>query len=630
MSQPESGAWKALKTFWRGINLVRLLIINLLFFGFLALVLFVVLQHRKTPVAEPNHLVLEIGPAGRLVEQTHNPVGRAIAHLEHIPSGHETGLADVLRGIRLASRDPHIRAIVLDTDRFTGGGMPEIDSVRRALLHFEKTGKPVIAIGRSYDTSQYLLASVATQIDVSPEGGVIPSGFGLYEPYLAQLLKRLGVDVYVVRVGKYKDAVEPLLRNHMTAPSRKQWTAYLTGLWTHYEHEVAVSRDLPPDAVGDYVGQAVSALRKNGGDMARYALAAHLVTAIQTRPEIHAALRGLVGPSGAGRTGFHHLGLMAYLALHPKVVDLTGKPEIALIHADGDIVSGSAPPGEIGSRSLVNLIRAARRDTQVKALVLRVNSPGGSAAASDEILHAIVAFEQTGRPVVVSMGDMAASGGYWISMAADRIYAEPTTLTGSIGIFGIFPDVAPLLAKIGISVHGVGTTPLSGQFNPMRPLSQTARTLFRIEVLHGYQDFIDQVAHFRHLTPQRVNAIGRGHIWIGRTAIRLGLVNDLGGLSDALRGAAQLSHLVHYQVVTFQKPLPLYVHFLLSLSRLSPGGSSAAAQILNPSLPGWLGLLERLPGMSGTGSVLRSELGFLKSRRGVYAYCLGCRVALLH
>ncbi len=630
MSQSESGAWQALKMFGHGINFIRLLIINLLFFGFLALVLFLMLQHRKTPVAEPSRFVLEIGPTGRLVEQVHNPLGRALARLEQLQTGQETTVSDVLRAIRLATHDSHVRAIVLDTDHFTGGGMPEIDSVRRALLHFEKTGKPVIAIGRNYDTAQYLLASVATEIDVSPEGGVIPSGFGLYEPYMANLLKRLGVDVYVVRVGKYKDAVEPFLRNHMTAPSREQWTAYLGGLWKHYEGEVSRSRHLTPDAVEGYVDQAVTALQKNGGDLARYALAAHLVTAIQTRPEIHAALRHLVGPSEIGRSGFNHLGLTAYLALHPKVQDLTGQPVIALIHADGDIVSGSAPPGEIGSQSLINLIRAARRDVQVKALVLRVNSPGGSAAASDEILHAITAFEKTGRPVVVSMGDMAASGGYWISMAADRIYAEPTTLTGSIGIFGIFPDIAPLLAKIGVSVHGVGTTPLSGQFNPMRPLSQTARTLFRIEVLHGYQDFIDQVAHFRHLTPTRVNAIGRGHIWIGQAALRLGLVNDLGGLSSALQGAAQLSHLVHYQVVTFRKPLPFYVHFLLGFSHLSPGGASASAWVLNPPLPGWLGWVAGLPGVSGTGRALRSELGFLKSRRGVYAYCLGCEAALLH
>ena len=459
---------------------------------------------------------------------------------------------------------------------------------------------------------------------------MIPSGFGLYEPYMANLLKRLGIDVYVVRVGKYKDAVEPFLRNHMTAPSREQWTAYLDGLWKHYQDEVALSRHLTPEAVDDYVDQAVAALRKNGGDLARYALAAHLVTAIRTRPEIHTALRRLVGPPGANRSGFRHLGLAAYLALHPEAPDLAVHPEIALIHADGDIVSGVAPTGEIGSRSLVSLIRSARRDPEVKALVLRVNSPGGSAAASDEILHAIVAFEKTGRPVVVSMGDMAASGGYWISMAADRIYAEPTTLTGSIGIFGIFPDVAPLLKKIGVTIHGVGTTPLAGQFNPMRPLSRTARTLFRIEVLHGYQDFIDQVAHFRHLTPQRVNAIGRGHIWIGRTALRLGLVNDLGGLSAAVRGAAQLGHVIHYRVVTFKKPLPLYVRFLLSLSHLNPGAASASSLIAPPHLPGWMGLFSELPGLSAAGRALHSQLGFLKSRHGVYAYCLGCRAALLH
>lgn len=322
------------------------------------------------------------------------------------------------------------------------------------------------------------------------------------------------------------------------------------------------------------------------------------------------------------------MGLHAYLNHHPQALIVpTGTPEIAVIRADGDIVSGQAPPGTIGSRSLIKLIRTARLDPHVRALVLRINSPGGSANASAEIMHAVEAFQATGRPVVVSMGDMAASGGYWISMAAKRIYAEPTTLTGSIGIFGIFPNATGLLKKIGVRFQGVGTTPLSGQFSPFMPLSKTAQTLFRIEILHGYREFIDHVARFRHLTPARVNAIGRGHIWVGSEALRLGLVNRLGGLQAAVQGAARLAHLVHYHVVSVRAQLTPVERFLVLMAH------AHEVETWSPVLGRGLGLGGALGVPAPIGALwhhVKEQLGFLRSRSGIYAYCLGCRSALLH
>lgn len=626
MSQ-QSGTSHPLKTLGHGINLVRVVILNLVFFGILALVVMVLLYHPRVP-AEPASFALVIGPSGELVEQLHNPVGQALRRIEHLGRAEETALPDVLRGIRLASTDPRVKAIVLETDHFVGGGMPEIDAVRRALFRFEKTGKPVIAIGRSYDTAQYLLASAATRVYLSPEGGVIPSGFGIYEPYMAKLLKRIGIHVYVVRVGKYKDAVEPFIRNHMSRPSRDQWSVYFDAIWDRYLEEVSLARHIPPGALTRYIDQAAQHLAKSGGNLARYALMAHLVNAVATRPAVHALLRKLVGPNGVDASGFSEMGLKAYLDHHPRFyVPGDGSERIALIHADGDIVSGRAPPGEIGSKSLIGLIREARLNPDVRALVLRVNSPGGSANASDEILHAIEAFEATGRPVVVSMGDMAASGGYWISMAANRIYAEPTTLTGSIGIFGIFPNASPLLNKIGVHVEGVGTTPLTGQFSPLMPLSKTAKTLFRVEILHGYHDFIDHVAKFRHLTPERVNAIGRGHIWVGTEALKLGLVNQLGGLERAIQGAAHLAHLVHYRVVTLRQPLTWTEKLIVKLAHLHEAGILGRGLLQNA---GTAPSLEVPVPVGAFWHTLQDEFGFLKSRTGIYAYCLGCRSVLLH
>ncbi|MHB1543973.1 MAG: signal peptide peptidase SppA [Gammaproteobacteria bacterium] len=626
MSQ-QSGIGQTFKTLGHGLNLLRVVILNLIFFGILALII-VALVHQPRQPAEPARFALVIGPSGELVEQLHNPVGQALRRIEHLGRADETALPAVLRGIRLATHDPRVKAIVLETDHFSGGGMPEIDAVRRALFRFEKTGKPVVAIGRSYDNAQYLLASAATEIYLSPEGGVIPSGFGIYEPYMAKLLKRIGIHVYVVRVGKYKDAVEPFLRNSMSQPSRKQWSAYFDSIWNRYVDEVSVARHLKSGVLTRYIDQAAVHLAHSGGNLARYALQAHLVNTVATRPAVNAILRKLVGPNGADASGFSQMNLKTYLGHHPHLfVTGEGSERIALIHADGDIVSGRAPPGEIGSRSLIGLIREARLNPHIRALVLRVNSPGGSANASDEILHAIEAFEATGRPVVVSMGDMAASGGYWISMAANRIYAEPTTLTGSIGIFGIFPNATGLLNKLGVHVEGLGTTPLTGQFSPLMPLSNMAKTLFRVEVLHGYHDFIDHVARFRHLTPRRVNAIGRGHIWVGSEALKLGLVDQLGGLRAAVQGAASLAHLIHYRVETIRPTLTLTEKLIVKLAHLHEAAALSRWLIRGS---GVTSRLEATVPVRALWHTLKGEFGFLKSRSGIYAYCLGCRSALLH
>jgi protease-4 len=620
----ESSSWRAIRIVLRGLNLLRLTILNIVFFALLILVLVALASiHAPPRVVEPHSAVLVVRLRGKLVEEAHNPVARAVRRIEGLRSGRDIVLGRLLRAIRVAARDPRIHGLVLETEGFAGGGMPELGAVRRALLDFRHRGKPVVAYGRhGFSEAAYYLASVATRIDMGGDGAVDLEGFGMQVPYMASLLHRLGVHVYVTRVGKYKDAVEPFLRNSMSASSRAQWTAYFDALWGTYVRRVEASRHLPPGSLEHDLAAFVPDLRAVHGNAARLALAWHLVDRLVTHHAFRTFLAKRFGHGRHGR-GYAAIGWRRYLSLNPRPAP-GNRPEVALIHASGDIVSGSAPPGTIGSRTLIRLIDRARRDPRVKALVLRVDSPGGSALASDEILHALEAFRASGKAFVVSMGNVAASGGYWISMAAQRIYASPTTLTGSIGIFGIVPNFSGTLKKIGVHVGGVGTTPLTFSTSVLTPWTPEGRAIFRMEVLDGYRRFIDNVARFRHMTPARVNAIGRGHIWIATTALHLGLVNRLGGLRAAEAEAAKLAKIApRYAVVRFTPALTPYERLLVQFARMhgnaktSAGGWSWAALLgrggFRAGAAVWLARHHRL---------FRPLAAlFHSSRPGIYAYC---------
>jgi protease-4 len=619
----ESSSWRTIRTVLRGLNILRLTILNIVFFALLILVVALIASiHTPRTVPEPSSAALVVRLRGRLVEQLHNPVGQAIRRIEGLHGGRVIVLRRLERAIRLAARDPRIRGLVLETEGFAGGGMPELGALRRALLAFARHGKPVLAYGRhGFNEAGYYLASVANHVWMGRDGAVELNGFGMQIPYFAALLHKLGVRVYVTRVGKYKDAVEPFLRNSMSLPSRTQWTAYFDALWNTYVRRVQAARRLPPDSIEHDIANIVPDLRAVHGNAARLALAWHLVDRLMTRRAFLTALAKEFG-HGPGGHGYAGIGWRRYLRAHPRAWHRS-RPEIALVYATGDIVTGSAPIGTIGSRTLVRLINRARRDPHVKALVLRVDSPGGSALASDEILHALEAFRASGKTFVVSMGNMAASGGYWISMAAQRIYAAPTTLTGSIGIFGIVPNFSGTLRKIGVHVGGVGTTPLTLSTSPLTPWSPESLAIFRMEVHDGYRKFIDNVARFRRMTPARVNAIGRGHIWVATTALHLGLVDRLGGLHAALAGAAKLAHIApRYAVVRFAPVLTPYQRFLIKLSRLRQKSAASVG-----GWP-WAGLLGH-GGFRAAAAVwlarhrplFRPLATLFRSRPGVYAYC---------
>ena len=403
----------------------------------------------------PSSAALVVDLQGDLVEQfSGDPTARAINRLFGQKQQTQTRLRDVVEAIDKARYDGRIKALVLATDQMQGAGLEQLQYIAHAIRDFEKSGKPVYALGDSYDQAQYYLASTADVIFIHPQGRVFLRGFSLYQPYFKDALDKLGVEWNVFRVGKYKSAVEPFIRNDMSPEAREDYTSLLDALWTDYQVEVTRARKLPGDAIKNYIDKLPASLAAVGGDDARLALDAKLVDRIAEPDQMQEAVAKVVGRANHS---FSSIEYRQYLeAVDGDAHVGLGGDSVGVVVAEGDIMDGDQPPGAIGGDSTSELIREARNDDSIKALVLRVDSPGGSSFASDLILREVQLTKEAGKPVVVSMGDVAASGGYWISMAGDKIYASPSTITGSIGIFGMLPTFQDSLAKLGVHSDGVG------------------------------------------------------------------------------------------------------------------------------------------------------------------------------
>ena len=605
---------------WHVYDFFCRLVIDLFITFVVIVILVAVFVSHKPAVPSPAALVVNL--RGDLVDQySGDPAQRAVAKLLGQKVTPQTRLRDVIAAIKHARKDDRIKALVLETDELEGGGflggagLSNLQDIGRAIRDFRKSGKPVFALGDSYDQSQYYLASMANTVFIHPQGQVFLHGYGLYQPYFKNALDKLGVEVHVFRVGKYKSAVEPFIRNDMSPDARRDWSGVLDSLWGSYRRDVRKARDLKPGVLTGYVDDIGPDLAAVGGNAAELALKTGLVDKIADDDQMQAAVEKVVGRSGHS---FRQIGFEQYLhAVDGESAGSDGANAVGVVVAQGDIVDGNAPPGAIGGDSTARLIAQARYDAHVKALVLRVNSPGGSAFASDLILRQIELTREAGKPVVVSMGDVAASGGYWISMAGDEIYANPTTITGSIGIFGLFPTFQKTLAKIGVHTDGVGSTPLSGAFNPLLPMSPAMQQAFQLTVNYGYQQFITKVAKFRHLPVAQVNAIGQGYVWPASEARKIGLVDKFGGLQDAIAAAARLAKLgPHYGVQYLEKPLSLTDRLLIEMA--NNGNSSLASSLLpqtNLYATPWY---NEMKGLADT-------LNTFTDPRGIYAFCF-CNV----
>ncbi|TXE36616.1 signal peptide peptidase SppA [Serratia marcescens] len=535
---------------WRLLNFIRELILNL-FLVLLILVgvgIYLSFQSSSTSTA-PARGALLVDLSGVVVDQpsVNNRVRQWGRELLGASSSRlqENSLFDVVDSIRKAKDDKNITGMVLQLNDFVGADQPSLRYIGKALREFRDSGKPIFAIGDSYNQTQYYLASYANKVFLSPQGAVDLHGFATNNLYYKSLLDMLKVTTNIFRVGTYKSAVEPLIRDDMSPAAREADSRWIGGLWQNYLETVAANRQLTPQQLFPGAAGVLSGLQAAGGDTARYALDNKLVDELASRTAIE---NQLVKTFGWDKqvNDFNAISIYDY---QPKP-DANQGGKIAVVFANGAIMDGPQTPGNVGGDTTAAELRQARLDPAVKAVVFRVNSPGGSGSASEVIRSELAAVRAAGKPVVVSMGGMAASGGYWVSTPADYIIASPSTLTGSIGIFGIINTYEKTLDTLGVHTDGVATSPLA-DIAVTKALPQEFSQMMQLNIENGYKNFLDLVAKSRKMTPQQVDQIAQGHVWLGSDAKANGLVDQLGDFDDAVKKAAELAKLQQWQLDWF-------------------------------------------------------------------------------
>lgn len=528
---------------WDVMNFTRRLILNIVFFGLLLLFLAILLIVAGKGGIEPlqTRTTLVIAPEGRIVEQfTKDAAMRALAKATGDDSAEEVQLRDLLRAIKAAKEDKNVERVLLDVDKLQPSGYASLNEVARALADLRASGKQIVAFSEGMSQWQYLLAAQANEVYLDPMGSVVLEGMGRYRQYYRQALQdKLGVDVHLFRVGEYKSAAEPYILDAASKQAKEADLFWMGDIWQRYLGDIAKLRKTTPQQLAAGIDTLPEGVAAAGGDLAKFALQQKLVDGLKTREEVEDLLaeRGVADKDS--ETGFRGVDFNGYLVrLDASRLPLDERPQVAVVVAAGEITGGEEPPGKIGGESTAALLREARDDDDVKAVVLRVDSPGGEVFASEQIRREVVKLKQAGKPVVVSMGDLAASGGYWISMNADRIYADASTVSGSIGIFGLIPNVTRTLDKVGVHTDGVGTTRFAGAFDISRPLDPGVGQLIQSVIDKGYADFTGKVAAARKKSVEQVDEVGRGRVWSGAQAKERGLVDELGGLDSAIADAA--------------------------------------------------------------------------------------------
>ncbi|MFM4648058.1 signal peptide peptidase SppA [Aeromonas bivalvium] len=602
------------RSLWRLLNFTRLMLVNLLFLAVVLTLVFVLGMQQEAPQT-PIEGALTLDLDGTLVEQLTqvSPSEQLLQQMgsrDDLPQ--ELLLSDLLWAIRSAGEDDRIQALVLQPQGLQGN-LSKLQEVADAIDDFKESGKPVIAMADYYTQGQYLLAAHADHVLLNQSGAVLLEGLGVYQTYFKSALEKLNVTPHVFKVGTYKSFVEPYTRDDMSAESREANQRWLDQLWQAYVSDVASQREVEPDAISPSKEQFLERLKKAQGNAAGYALDNGLVDELATREEMNQAVIKEVGEREDH--SWRGVGLKEYLAAIPDQYPQSGKDEVGLIKASGAIMDGIQPAGTIGGDSLASLLADARLDDKVKAVVLRVDSPGGSAFAAEQIRAELLALKQAGKPVVVSMGSYAASGGYWIAADADKIFASPTTLTGSIGVFGLFATVDQALSQFGIHSDGVGTTDFVG-LGVTRALPPHVGEAIQLNVENTYQRFLGLVSKGRGLSMAEAEKAAQGRVWTGLDAKELGLVDEFGSQDDAIAAAAELANLKEWQVTPILPEESAKEKFLRELL-----GSSARA--LAPALKG------TIPAPLGASlSALNQALDPLvrfNDPQGTYAWCPVCR-----
>jgi protease-4 len=546
---------------WRALDATRRAVFNLLFLAVLGAIAYAFFGGGLKPLAPKTTLVLDL--QGQLVEQHSGGVREAVLSNVQGDEKKTVQLRDVLTVLDAAGKDPAISAVVVVLDDLEGGGLASLREVGAALERFRATGKKVTAWGSGYSQRQYLVAAHASEVLMHPMGGVLLDGFGRYRNYYRDALDKVGVTVNLLKVGTYKSFAEPYVANGPSAAAAEAESFLNNALWDAYTGEVEKARKLAPGELMKGINDLPALMAAAGGDMARLAQTARLVDALKTRDELRELLMARGAREADGKT-LRPVSFDDYLARqHPGMVG----DAVGVVVAAGEISDGEAGPGSIGGLSTAKLIRQAREDERIKAVVLRVDSPGGSAFGSELIRRELELTRAAGKPVVVSMGSVAASGGYWISMAADEVIADASTVTGSIGVFAIVPTADKVIDKLGIHTAGTTTTWLGDASNPLRPLDPRFAQVIQGSINHIYADFTGKAAKARKTTPEKIDAVAQGRVWTGVQAKERGLVDTVGNYRDALKSAARRAGLtgdyrvayIEGEVSRFDRVLNLFV-----------------------------------------------------------------------
>lgn len=599
---------------WRVLNFVREMVLNL-FFIFLVLVgVGIWMQIGNGSNSEQTArgaLLLDI--SGVIVDKpsTNHRLGALGRQLFGASSDRlqENSLFDIVNAIRQAKDDRNITGIVLDLKNFTGADQPSMRYIGKALREFRDSGKPVFAVGENYSQGQYYLASFANKIWLSPQGQVDLHGFATNGLYYKTLLDKLKVSTHVFRVGTYKSAVEPFIRDDMSPAAREADSRWIGELWQNYLHTVSANRQISPQQLFPGAQAIIDGLTRVGGDTAKYALDHKLVDALASSADVEKALTKQFGWS---KTENNYRAISYYDYSLKTPADNGGT--IAVIFANGAIMDGEETPGNVGGDTTAPQIRDARLDPKVKAIVLRVNSPGGSVNASEVIRAELAAAKAAGKPVVVSMGGMAASGGYWISTPANYIVASPSTLTGSIGIFGVINTVENSLSSIGVHSDGVSTSPLA-EISMTKALSPEVQQMMQLSIEYGYKRFITLVAEARKRTPEQIDKIAQGHVWTGEDAKANGLVDSLGDFDDAVAKAAELAKLKQWHLDYYQDEPTVLDMVMDSMTGSVRAMLPEAIQAMLPA---------PLVSAANTVKAEGDKLAAFNDPQNRYAFCLTC------
>ena len=601
---------------WRVVERLIKVVQVLMFLLVLVIVLSAINNLRGGGIQIPDSAALIIAPGGELVEQLEGEaLDRALLEMEDGPS--QTVVRDVVDSLAYAAKDERIKAVVLLPDMLAGGGLSKQQTIAAAVAKFRQSGKRVIAMADNYDQAQYYFASSADEIYMHDFGLVLIEGFGYFNAYFAEAINKLKVDVNVFRVGQYKSFVEPFLRNDMSAEDKLAAKRWLDGLWQIFRDDIIAARSLEPAAFDAYVNDPGSALRAAEGNAAKAAVDAGLIDGLKSHQEFRDYMIDIVGVSDDKPDSFANIDHLAYVtAMRNASLISEPKPEVAVIVASGDIVDGEAEAGTIGSATLTELIRQAANDENIAAIVLRVDSGGGSMFASEVIADQLEVVRQQGKPIVASMSTLAASGGYYISLPADEIWAAESTISGSIGVGAVMPTFQRSLAELGVTVDGFGTAPLTGQMSPMRELGPDARELIDLSIRSAYDVFIGKVAQARKMDIARVDEIAQGRVWIGTDALEIGLVDKIGGLDEAVAAAASRSGLAEgaYDVKYIERELSYAEQLLLQYARLF----QMLLSFTNADSHGLATLFQQLSGS------FQNELTLLNiwnDPRGIYYQC---------